>query len=151
MLPYKLLFNLGSKGVGGFMQRRRDISAQNIQQLQKKLEMELLERNVQVHYFQIYYQELLYQLLQVYQLMLHILEIQVCMTEQNCFLIDQRTFLNFIFIQSLQQWVEIMEYLLLTYYKERSLNNDDSSVCSFRLTRTQSYWWLYCFYNQRIF
>ena len=28
MLPYKLLFNLGSKAVGGFMQRRRDISAQ---------------------------------------------------------------------------------------------------------------------------
>ena len=28
MLPYKLLFNIGSKAVGGFMQRRRDISAQ---------------------------------------------------------------------------------------------------------------------------
>jgi len=28
MIPYKLLFNIGSKAVGGFMQRRRDISAQ---------------------------------------------------------------------------------------------------------------------------
>ena len=28
MLPYKLLFNIGSKAVGSFMQRRRDISAQ---------------------------------------------------------------------------------------------------------------------------
>jgi len=28
MIPYKLLFNIGSKAVGGFMQRRRDISEQ---------------------------------------------------------------------------------------------------------------------------
>ena len=28
MLPYKLLFNIGSKAVGCFMQRRRDISDQ---------------------------------------------------------------------------------------------------------------------------
>jgi len=28
MLPYKLLFNIGSKAIGGFMQRRKDISAQ---------------------------------------------------------------------------------------------------------------------------
>ena len=28
MIPYKLLFNIGSKAVGGFMQRRKDISAQ---------------------------------------------------------------------------------------------------------------------------
>ena len=28
MLPYKLLFNIGSKAVGGFMQRRKDISDQ---------------------------------------------------------------------------------------------------------------------------
>ena len=28
MLPYKLLFNIGSKAVGGFLQRRRDISDQ---------------------------------------------------------------------------------------------------------------------------
>jgi hypothetical protein len=28
MIPYKFLFNIGSKAVGGFMQRRRDISAQ---------------------------------------------------------------------------------------------------------------------------
>ena len=28
MIPYKLLFNIGSKAVGGFMQRRRDISDQ---------------------------------------------------------------------------------------------------------------------------
>ena len=28
MIPYKLLFNIGAKAVGGFMQRRKDISAQ---------------------------------------------------------------------------------------------------------------------------
>ena len=28
MIPYKFLLNIGSKAVGGFMQRRRDISAQ---------------------------------------------------------------------------------------------------------------------------
>ena len=28
MIPYNILFKLGSKAVGGFMQRRRDISAQ---------------------------------------------------------------------------------------------------------------------------
>ena len=28
MIHYKLLFNIGSKAIGGFMQRRKDISAQ---------------------------------------------------------------------------------------------------------------------------
>ena len=28
MIPYKFLLNIGSKAVGGFMQRRKDISAQ---------------------------------------------------------------------------------------------------------------------------
>ena len=28
MIPYKFLLNIGSKAVGGFMQRRRDMSAQ---------------------------------------------------------------------------------------------------------------------------